>query len=423
MVMVPYLYMEPVSPSPTQTPDEQTTGRHESAPGLPIRKLFLAGVLLVPFVSGIAFWTSAVQQPAEDTRQTGTTNARSPATPDLKVEAVLSGREHIWDIAFLPTKEMIITERKGIVSLIKNGQAQTLVDINDVYARGEGGLLGLAIDPQFATNRYVYTCFNSTNNDIRVARWKLTSKADALTGRTDIVTGIPQNESGRHSGCRLVFGPDGYLWIGTGDTAQNLTPQSPQDPKSLGGKILRVDRNGKGAPSNLGGKFDARIYSYGHRNTQGLAFFASEVRGVPGISAEHGPGIDDEINPLKPGNFGWAPPDGPYDESVPMTNKERFPDAVEAIWSSGNPTLAPSGAAILRGGQWKGWDGAVVVAMLKGQHLRILLLDDNLTVTGEAERLTDKYGRLRAVTPGPNGALYVSTSNGSDDKVLRILPN
>jgi glucose/arabinose dehydrogenase len=336
---------------------------------------------------------------------------------------VLSGREHIWDIAFLPTKEMIITERKGIVSLIKNGQAQTLVDINDVYARGEGGLLGLAIDPQFATNRYVYTCFNSTNNDIRVARWKLTSKADALTGRTDIVTGIPQNESGRHSGCRLVFGPDGYLWIGTGDTAQNLTPQSPQDPKSLGGKILRVDRNGKGAPSNLGGKFDARIYSYGHRNTQGLAFFASEVRGVPGISAEHGPGIDDEINPLKPGNFGWAPPDGPYDESVPMTNKERFPDAVEAIWSSGNPTLAPSGAAILRGGQWKGWDGAVVVAMLKGQHLRILLLDDNLTVTGEAERLTDKYGRLRAVTPGPNGALYVSTSNGSDDKVLRILPN
>lgn len=381
--------------------------------------------LIILVAGGVWWWAARDQQEQQGAQQTNTAAGsepeRSTETPGLMTETVLAGRQHVWDIAFLPTKEMIITERKGRLSLVKDGEARTLADIDDVYATGEGGLMGLAVDPQFATNRYIYTCFNSLK-DIRVARWTVNIEISGLTERADIITDIPRNVGGRHSGCRLAFGPNGYLWVGTGDTAQNLTPQSPQNPKSLAGKILRVDRQGKAAPGNVGGKFDARIYSYGHRNTQGLAFFAKEIKGAPGISAEHGPGVDDEVNPLKPGNFGWAPPDGPYDESVPMTDTDRFPDAVEAIWSSGGSTLAPSGAAILKGSQWKAWNGAVVVAMLKTQHLRILLLDDNLKVSNEEEQLAEEHGRLRAVTQGPDGSLYVSTSNGTDDKIIRLTP-
>jgi glucose/arabinose dehydrogenase len=202
-----------------------------------------------------------------------------------------------------------------------------------------------------------------------------------------------------------------------------LTPQTPQAPKSLAGKILRVDRDGKAATGNVGGEFDDRIYSYGHRNTQGIAFFAEPINDISGVSVEHGSGVDDEMNPLKPGNFGWAPPNGPYDESVPMTDKDRFPDAIDAIWSSGNPTQAPSGVAVLTGSQWKGWDGAVVMAMLKDEHLKVLKLDGDLKVVQEKQILQKEFGRLRAVVQGPDGSLYVTTSNSGDkDKIIKVTP-
>lgn len=414
-------------------PPDQTPGvlhPQTEPPAVPSkRKWQIAGVAILVLLIGAVSWQlirdttpeTRYSGPVEETGKTGG-DRRVTEAPELEVETVLTGLQHVWDVDFLPTNEMIFTERGGTVRLVQDDEARVLADISDVRVRGEGGLMGLAVDPQFADNRYIYTCFNSTKDDIRVVRWRVNDDASALTNRKDIITGMPSNPSGRHSGCQLAFGPDGYLWVGTGDTAQNLTPQSPQSPKSLGGKILRVTRDGAGAPGNLRSAFDSRIYSYGHRNTQGLAFFAEEIDGVAGVSAEHGPGTDDEINVLKPGNFGWAPPDGPYDESVPMTDKDRFPDAVEAIWSSGSPTLAPSGTAILRGDQWKEWDGAVAIAMLKTRHLRILVLDDTLKVVQEEVRLEDEYGRLRAVTQGPDGRLYVSSSNGTDDMILRVIP-
>lgn len=387
------------------------------------KKLIVVGLVTLGVglvVAGWLLWrdTTPNSRPVLDTRGI----EQSIEDPELTITTVLDGLTHVWDIAFLPSREMLFTERNGTIYIVRDDEVHQLADVDDVRAGGEGGLMGLAVDPKFAQNRYIYTCFNSTAGDIRVVRWGVRSDLTALTGRKDIVTGMPSNKSGRHSGCRLAFGPDGYMWVGTGDTAQNLTPQSPQDPASLGGKILRVDSNGRAAPGNLTGAFDKRIYSYGHRNTQGLAFFAEAINGVVGISAEHGPGVDDEINPLQSGNFGWAPPDGPYDESVPMTDTNRFPDAVAAIWSSGDPTLAPSGAAIIQGSQWMTWNGAVAVAMLKTQHLRIVILDNDLKVIKEEVRLENDYGRLRAVSMGPDGALYVSTSNGNDDKILRLMP-
>ena len=186
--------------------------------------------------------------------------------------------------------------------------------------------------------------------DNRVVRWEVTASLDGLLNRVDIVTGQPWFTN--HNGCRPRFGPDGFLYVGTGDAAVGTNPQSGT---SLGGKVLRVDRNGAAAPGNsppAGG--DARIFNYGHRNVQGIAFRASDSFGV---SVEHGPDKDDEVNRIVPGNFGWDPVPG-YNQTVPMTDSTKFPNAVKAIWWSGTPTNAPSGATFLSGPQWKSWNGA-----------------------------------------------------------------
>ena len=175
----------------------------------------------------------------------------------------------------------------------------------DVYLNGESGMMGLAVDSQFASNRYIYTCFASTlgtPDDVRLVRWTVNSNFTALTNRTDIVTGMPLNTtSGRHAGCRPRMDAQGRLWVGTGDAAAATVPQ---DPRSLGGKVLRVNRDGSGVPGNPGGTLDPRIFSYGHRNVQGIAIRPSDGLGV---TVEHGTNRDDEVNALVPGNFGWDP--------------------------------------------------------------------------------------------------------------------
>ena len=334
---------------------------------------------------------------------------------------MLDHLENPWDIAFLPDKTMLITERSGSVSRVVNGQKTEIFTPSDVVVRGEGGMLGLAIDPEFATNHFIYTCFNSDRAglDVRVVRWELTPDNSRQVGRTDIVTGLPANPSGRHSGCRIGFGPEGNLWVGTGDAADEDNSQNLQ---SLGGKILRVTRDGEAATdNNPPAGADKRIYSWGHRNTQGLAFYDQLTDGSYGVSAEHGSDRDDEINPLVRGNFGWAPGAG-YDESVPMTDTNRFPDAVKSIWSSGNPTIAISGVAFLTGEQWGTWQNRLAVAVLKDQHLMVLEIKPGNN-SGEVQKLLPgNFGRLRAVRIGPDGALYISTDNGSDDKIIRLSP-
>jgi aldose sugar dehydrogenase len=273
--------------------------------------------------------------------------------PTLNRTPIVSGLTNPWDLGFTPDATMLFTERPGpIKARLPNGTINLLTTPPDVVVASEAGMMGLAIDPQFASNRFVYTCFASTlggvNNDVRVARWTINANYTGVSNRLDIVTGAPVNISGqlgRHSGCRPRFGPDGYLWIGTGDAATGTTPQNHF---SLGGKVLRVDRNGAGAPGNAGAGFDPRVFNYGHRNVQGLAFRPGD--GMP-FSVEHGPAIDDEVNVLvSGGNYGWDPVPG-YNESVPMTDFVKFPGAIAAVWSSGNPTIAPSGGGFVSGPQ------------------------------------------------------------------------
>jgi glucose/arabinose dehydrogenase len=339
------------------------------------------------------------------------------APPAYTTGTVLTGLQRPWDMGFLPNGDFLFTERVGRVSIYDSGTTRVLATPADVVVVGEGGMMGLAVDPAFATNRRVYTCFLSNASgalDVRIVRWRLNADATTLTERTDIVTGIPANPSGRHSGCRPRFGPDGRLWVGTGDTATNTVPQ---DPRSLGGKVLRITTDGAGAPGNPGGTLDPRIYTYGHRNVQGVAF---DARGRP-FSVEHGTNRDDEVNLLVAGaNYGWdpVPPGGGtlYDESQPMTDLTKFPNARPAVWSSGYPTIAPSGATFLSGSQWGYWNGRLAMAVLKGSQLRVLAINAEGTgVVYQWTSLTDR-GRLRVAVQAPNnGPLYVLTDsdNGS----------
>ena len=338
----------------------------------------------------------------------------------LQVEDYIVGLERPWDIDWLPNGTVLVTERPGDLKVFVDGpQAQpTVIPISDVESTGgEGGLMGLEVDPDFSDNGYVYVCMASNadaDNDVRVVRLTMSRpNADSIVVRNDIVTGMPHNDGsrGRHSGCRLRFGPNGYLWVGTGDAAIGSTPQ---DDDSLGGKVLRIDRDGNPAPGNPEGR---RWISKGHRNIQGMAFRCDGI----GMSAEHGPDVDDEVNLLVEGNFGWDPVPG-YNESVPMTDLGKFPDAVEAAWSTGGGTLALSGATFVEGRQWGDWNGVLAVAALRASHLHILDVDSAGNATSRG-RFVEGQGRLRAVSQGPDGLLYITTDRRDDgDRVLRVTP-
>ncbi len=345
---------------------------------------------------------------------------RTNSVPVLNTEEIVSGLTNPWDIAVTPNEIILFTERSGTISAVIDGQKQSILTVPNVFARGEGGLLGLTIDPDFEQNRFVYACYN-TPQDVRVSRWVLSLDNTRLTDQVDIITGIASNTDnspGRHSGCRPRFSPQNHLYVGTGDAA---IASNPQNSQSLAGKILRVDRDGNPVEGNLSQPYDPRIFSYGHRNVQGLAF-APQVNDTEavGYSVEHGPNIDDEVNPIQQGNFGWDPGPG-YDESVAMTDTDTFPEAVSAAWSSGTPTIAPSGAAIINGRSWGSYDGLLAVAVLKDRHIRLFdFTNQNVRST---ELFPGEYGRIRSVVMGVGESMYFSTDNGNgSDVIVRVTP-
>ena len=339
---------------------------------------------------------------------------------------------------------MLFTERNFTLSVrLADGTVRKLQrprDFTDKLNAFEIGLMAIVVDPDFAGNRRFYTCqshwdTNRAAAKIQVISWTVNAGYTKATRVKDpLVGGIPIRAGGRHGGCRLRFGPENYLWIATGDAAM---PTVPQDLNSLGGKVLRVDRTtGAGAPDNPfeSGGAKTRIYTYGHRNPQGLAL-------RPGTgqmwSVEHGPHRHDEVNLLvKGGNYGFDPvdPDRPAsyaERSVPMTDRSKFPDAVPAKWSSGRyGTLATSGGIFLEGEQWGAWNGWLAVAALREAQLRLLRFTPDGTLINETivPELHGRFGRLRTPMMGPDGALYVTTSNavsfaGSPpyaDRILRV---
>jgi aldose sugar dehydrogenase len=364
----------------------------------------------------------------------GSASSPPSGAPALEVAVLADGLDHPWDVVQAPDGTLLVDERAGGLTAVRSGGGRQKVsaDFGDLFADGETGLMGMALGPRFAHDRRFYTCEGVTDGqdgpEIQVIAWTMAADWTSAT-RTDdpLVPGIPVNQqSGRHGGCRLAFARDGALLIGTGDNALGT---NPQDLTSMAGKVLRVDpATGDGLPDNpFAASDDAatrRIYTYGHRNVQGLA-------PRPGtdqvFSVEHGPDRDDEVNLLAPGaNYGWNPATkgSGYDESVPMTD-DSIPDAVPAVWSSGSPTIAPSGGTFVEGADWGSYAGVLLVAVLKDTGVLALRLDDDgkLVEQFRLPELEDDYGRIRAVRQGEDGAVYVTTDNGnSSDKLLRVMP-
>ncbi len=373
-----------------------------------MKRHLVLSVLLVALAAPAALPTPAAE-------------ATPAAAPALNVTPVATGLSIPWDVTWAG-ELMLFDERAGRLWSKRAGQPAQRVNLPlpPLFVNSEGGLLGLVADPAVTANKYFYTCMSVAKasgaaSDVQVWKWRLTSDTTAVKVAV-LVKGIPIG-SGRHNGCRLIFRSARMLYIGTGDAAKGT---NPQNLKSLGGKILRVRSDGTIPTANpfyrKGGQ--ARyVWSYGHRNVQGLAL-------RPGTtqlwSAEHGPDRDDEVNlVLKGANYGWSPTPG-YNEARSMTDTKRFRHAVKAKWRSGSPTVATSGATFLSGSRWGAWNGYLAVAELKGAGILLFRTSSKNRLTRVAEVVTD-HGRIRSVHQGPDGALYFTTSNGTDDGVYRLV--
>ncbi len=347
--------------------------------------------------------------------------------PKLRVRRVVTGLDNPWDVKRLPGGTLLITERdRARLSAYAHGRRSTVRFPSDkIWVSGETGLMSLAIDRDFTKNRRFYTCSGwrkaSGGVDVRVTAWRL-SRDRSRARRVDTpVSGFPTS-SGRHGGCRLLIARSGAMLVGTGDAAIGT---NPRNLKSLGGKTLRLDpTTGKPWRGNPFGKAANKkkryVYTYGHRNVQGLA----QRRDGTLWSVEHGSYRDDEVNRLrKGGDYGWHPVPG-YNETVPMTDQSLPGKQINARWRSGNPTVATSGAAWVYGKQWGRLHGTLAVAALKANRVIFMKFGKagKLKWTAAPKRLR-RLGRLRSVTRVPSGALLITTDNdGGEDAILRVRP-
>lgn len=345
--------------------------------------------------------------------------------PTLRVTRPVRGLANVWDVQVLRGGTWLLTERSTAkLWLRRPGKPLRQVQFpsSRVWVSGETGLMSLAVDPDFATNRRFYSCQGwrtPGGQDVRVIAWTLNKGLTRARLARTLVDGFPTS-SGRHGGCRLLIDREtGALLVGTGDAAIGTTPR---DKTSLGGKVLRLDRF-SGAPWPDNPWIDAEnsnqryLLNFGHRNIQGLA-----QRDDGTIwSAEHGPDRDDEVNVVLSGaDYGWNPVPG-YNESVPMTDHKLPGKQTDAAWSSGYPTVATSGMAWVSGEQWGVLDGTLAVAALKDSEVLFMSFSDSGKFRWvQTPPELRKFGRLRSITPLPGGDLLITTDNGADDGVLRV---
>ncbi len=353
---------------------------------LPRTALVAAGTAIVLGVTVISlgYWQGWFADPSVD-------DAREVRIPADSARTLVTGLEAPWGVAFLPDGSALVTERdsRRLLSVTADGKVTEVQRITEAEPNGEGGLLGVAVAPTYEQDRWVYLYY-TTAEDNRIARLRLGERPQPIR------TGLPR--AGNHDGGRIAFGPDGMLYAGTGDAGDR---EAAQDKNYLGGKILRMTPTGEPAPGN---PFeDSPVYSYGHRNVQGLAWSRSGQL----FATEFGQNRYDELNRIEAGkNYGWPEVEGDSDDS-------RFVAPV-ATWSTDD--ASPSGLAVIA--------DQAYLACLKGERLYRLGLDGQ---SAEA-LLTGEYGRLRHVAPAPDGSVWLLTSNRDgrgdpgpdDDRIIRL---
>jgi glucose/arabinose dehydrogenase len=330
------------------------------------------------------------------------------------VQVLATGLEIPWALAFAPDGRLFITERPGRVRVFQDGRvvSEPALVLDGLYTRDESGLLGLALHPSFASNGLAYLEYtgNGPTGPVgRLVRYRVVG--NTFGEPAVLLDGVPANNI--HNGSRLKFGPDGRLFVTFGDVAR---PSVAQDVASLNGKVLRLEPDGTTPSDN---PYRSPVWSWGHRNPQGLDWHP-----VTGdlFETEHGQTGNDEINVIDRGaNYGWPDIEG----------SESRPDKRAPI-TFFNPAVAPSGAAFYRGSAFPSFRNQLFVATLRGQALlRVRLNVSDPRRVDSVERLIEgRFGRLRDVVSGPDGFLYVCTSNRDgrntpvpqDDRLLRIVP-
>ncbi|MEP6666004.1 MAG: PQQ-dependent sugar dehydrogenase [Nocardioidaceae bacterium] len=340
------------------------------------------------------------QRPHDPGTITATTQSLSP-TKDATVRVtatIAHGLEVPWGLAFLPDGSALVSQRnQGTISSIDHGVVTEVGQIPETAPTSEGGLLGLAVSPEFATDQKVFA-YVTTNEDNRVL--SMAYDGHTISKVTPILTGIPFGSI--HDGGRLAFGPDGYLYVSTGETGNG---DLAADRGSLGGKILRITAEGKPAPGNPDSR--SPVWTFGHRNIQGLAFDDHDRL----WASEFGSDVWDEVNRVERGNnYGWPAAEGD-------ANLKGLTDPL-VQWRPED--ASPSGLAFANGALW--------TAGLRGERLWEIPVESNGTLGQPLAHFVGKYGRLRTVVAAPDGSLWLTTSNrdgrgfpaAGDDRIFRV---
>jgi len=336
-------------------------------------------------------------------------------------EVVVDGIDIPWGMAFINNNELLVTEKSGILYLVKEGQKKEISGLPSVYVRGQGGLLDVALHPNFSENNILYmTLGTNTEGDEEggnTSLYSATLNGFELSNVTLLYKATPNSKKGQHWGSRIVFDQEGHVYFGVGDRGNRDV--NPQDLSRDGGKIYRLNLDGSIPEDNpfvdeIGAK--KAVFSFGHRNPQGMTVH-------PDTGAiwenEHGPQGGDEINIIKGGvNYGW--PKITYGinySGTPITDKTSDPDMAQPFyyWV---PSIGPSGMAFSSSGIYKDWKGNLFVGSLKFEYLERLVIENNKVI--KREKVLDKIGRVRNVVEGPDGFLYVGVEGKG---ILKIVPN
>jgi len=340
-----------------------------------------------------------------------------------KITEIARGLDHPWSMAFLPDDSILVTERVGRLRLIKGGSLlpEPIAGVPTVHTGSQAGLFDIVLHPQFALNNVVYLTYAAGTkgaNGTQVARARF--DGTSLRDLTVIFKAMPLKDTDNHYGGRLAFLPDGTFALTIGEGFEYR--EKAQDLTSDLGKIVRLNEDGSVPRDNpFVGRADVRpeIYTWGHRNPQGLVFDAQRARLY---ETEHGPRGGDELNIIVAHrNYGWPVITYGMDYSgayvSPYTERPGLEQPV-IYWT---PSIAPSGLAIYRGEKFPAWKGDLFAGALALTHLRRVHLDEHGNVVDQEQLLSDLHWRIRDVRAAPDGYLYVCTDE-ADGRVLRLEP-